>query len=74
MLKNYIILGIGLLIIVGAVLIFYPATKTSNQPEPIITPDETPEEHFPKTPRPTSPPPLSLNFSNQGVPLDFTVN
>jgi hypothetical protein len=37
------------------VLVFYPAIRTSNQADPIITPDETPGPHFPDSPSPIEP-------------------
>jgi hypothetical protein len=51
LLKELIALWIVLLLVVGVTLVFYPLDRTSNQADPIITPNEKPTSH-PDTPKP----------------------
>jgi hypothetical protein len=56
--KDLIALGVVVLLIVVVTSVFTPVEKTSTQTEIIIL-TGTPAPHFPETPRPTTPPPLT---------------
>jgi hypothetical protein len=51
--KDFIALIVVILSVAAVVMVFTPYERTSNQVEPIITPDETPAPHFPETQKPS---------------------